>query len=107
MFGDWFRQKVTGYNVLVKNVMQMMCRNARVRLVAGVLIWFLWGAAALAQDQGGVRRATVNLVMVDATVKTKAGQILGDLKQKDFELREDGVEQNVQIFIRDKLPLNV
>jgi hypothetical protein len=30
-------------------------------------------------------------------VKTKAGQILGDLKQKDFELREDGVEQNVQV----------
>src|SRR6201993_5586084 len=108
MFGDWFRQKVTGYNVLVKNVMQMMCRNARGRLVAGVLIWFLWGAAALAQDQdqGGVLRASVNLVMVDATVKTKAGQILGDLKQKDFELREDGVEQNVQIFSRDELPLN-
>src|ERR1700745_1925164 len=109
MFGDWFRQKVTGYNVLVKNMMQMMCRNARVRLVASVLIWFSWGATALAQDQdqGGVLRASVNLVMVDATVKTKAGQILDDLKQKDFELREDGVAQNVQIFSRDELPLNV
>jgi VWFA-related protein len=59
------------------------------------------------QEQGGVLRANVNLVMVDATVKTKAGQILGDLKQKDFELREDGVEQNMQIFSRDELPLNV
>jgi Ca-activated chloride channel family protein len=59
------------------------------------------------QDQGGVLRASVNLVMVDATVKSKAGQILGDLKQKDFELREDGVEQSVQIFSRDELPLNV
>ena len=61
MFGDWFRQKVTGYNVLVKDVMQMMCRNARVRLVAGVLIWFLWGAAALAQEapvEGGLPART-------------------------------------------------
>jgi VWFA-related protein len=64
-------------------------------------------AQAQEQEQGGVLRANVNLVMVDATVKTKAGQVLGDLKQKDFELREDGVEQNVQIFSRDELPLNV
>jgi len=45
--------------------------------------------------------------MIDATVKTKAGQIMGDLKKEDFELREDGVPQNVQIFSRDELPLNV
>jgi len=61
-----------------------------------------------AQEQSeGVLRANVNLVLVDATVKTKAGQIMGDLKKEDFELREDGVAQNVQIFSRDELPLNV
>jgi Ca-activated chloride channel family protein len=65
-------------------------------------------APALAQEQSeGVLRANVNLVLVDATVKTKAGQIMGDLKKEDFELREDGVVQNVQIFSRDELPLNV
>jgi len=52
-------------------------------------------------------RVAVNLVMVDATVKSKAGQIMDDLKREDFQLREDGVEQNVQIFSRDELPLNV
>ena len=52
-------------------------------------------------------RVAVNLVMVDATVKTKAGQILGDLKKEDFELREDGAAQKVDIFSRDELPLNV
>jgi len=63
---------------------------------------------ALAQEQSeGVLRANVNLVLVDATVKTKAGQIMGDLKKEDFELREDGVVQTVQIFSRDELPLNV
>jgi Ca-activated chloride channel family protein len=46
-------------------------------------------------------------VMVDATVKSKAGLIMDDLKREDFQLREDGVEQNVQVFSRDELPLNV
>ncbi len=52
-------------------------------------------------------RVAVNLVMIDATVKTKGGKIMGDLKKEDFELREDGVPQNLRIFSRDELPLNV
>jgi Ca-activated chloride channel homolog len=63
---------------------------------------------ALAQEPDqSVLRVAVNLVMVDATVKTKAGQILVDLKKEDFELREDGAAQKVDIFSRDELPLNV
>jgi Ca-activated chloride channel family protein len=49
----------------------------------------------------------VNLVMVDATVKTKSGQIMGSLKKEDFELREDGVPQKIDVFSKDELPLNV
>jgi Ca-activated chloride channel homolog len=61
-----------------------------------------------AQDQGqGTIRVDVNLVLVDATVKTKAGQIMPDLKKDDFEVREDGVVQKVEIFSRDALPVNV
>lgn len=61
-----------------------------------------------AQDQPqGVIRVGVNLVMVDTTVKTKAGQIMADLKKENFELREDGVAQKLEIFSRDELPLNV
>jgi Ca-activated chloride channel homolog len=61
-----------------------------------------------AQDQGsGAIRVNVNLVMVDATVKTKAGQIMDALKKDDFEIREDGVAQKVEVFSRDELPLNV
>jgi VWFA-related protein len=59
------------------------------------------------QGEGGVLRANVNLVMVDATIKNKNGQIMNELKKEDFQLREDGVEQQVQIFSRDELPLNV
>jgi len=52
-------------------------------------------------------RVNVNLVLVDATVKNKSGQILSDLKQENFELHEDGVAQKIDIFSRDELPLDV
>jgi VWFA-related protein len=62
----------------------------------------------LAQNQEqGVIRVDVNLVLVDATVKTKAGQIMADLKKEAFELREDGVPQKLDVFSRDELPLDV
>jgi len=68
-------------------------------------------AHAQDQEQPGkapsVIRVDVNLVMVDATVKTKAGQIMANLKKEDFELREDGVPQKIDIFSRDELPLSV
>jgi VWFA-related protein len=61
---------------------------------------------ACSQDEGVVR-VNVKLVMVDATVKTKSGAIMGDLKRDNFELREDGVPQKIEVFSRDELPLNV
>jgi Ca-activated chloride channel family protein len=71
-----------------------------------VFVAFFSRVPALAQNQEqSVIR--VNLVLVDATVKTKAGQIMADLKQDDFELREDGVTQKIEVFSRDELPLNV
>lgn len=64
--------------------------------------------SANAQDQeGSVIHVGVNLVLLDATVKTKAGQIMSDLKKEDFEVREDGVEQKLDVFSRDALPINV
>ncbi|MFZ0818497.1 MAG: VWA domain-containing protein [Candidatus Acidiferrales bacterium] len=61
-----------------------------------------------AQEQSdNVVRVNVNLVLVDATVKTKSGQIMADLKKSDFDVREDGVSQKVEIFSRDELPLDV
>ena len=66
------------------------------------------GIPAFAQDQDQtVMRVAVNLVMIDATVKTKAGLIMGDLKKENFQLSEDGIPQDIQVFSRDELPLNV
>jgi Ca-activated chloride channel family protein len=64
-------------------------------------------APAAQNPDNGVIHVDVNLVLVDATVKTKGGQIMGDLKEDAFELREDGVAQKLAIFSRDELPLNV
>lgn len=63
-----------------------------------------------AQDRShdqSVIRVGVNLVLLDATVKTKPGQIMADLKKEDFEVREDGVAQKIDVFSRDALPINV
>ena len=71
-------------------------------------LFFSTQAPALGQDQDQtVMRVAVNLVMIDATVKTKAGLIMGDLKKESFQLSEDGVPQDIQVFSRDELPLNV
>lgn len=79
------------------------------------LIVFLFGVVAClsrisvhAQDQTSAAiRVDVNLVVLDATVKTKEGQIMGDLKKEDFEVREDGVAKKIELFSRDELPLKV
>jgi VWFA-related protein len=63
-------------------------------------------AAAQSQAQGTIR-VDVNLVLVDATVKTKNGQIMADLKKDDFEVREDGAVKKLDVFSRDEMPLHV
>jgi len=83
-------------------------RTARLLLFLIALIAHLWEIPVQAQDQGpGTIRLDVNLVVLDATVKTKDGQIMGDLKKEDFEVREDGIAKKIGLFSRDELPLNV
>src|ERR1700722_8583051 len=77
-------------------------------VVPGLFALVLWLSRMPVWGQGQEPiRVAVNLVMVDATVKTKAGQIMGDLKKADFEVREDGAAQKIALFSRDELPLNV
>ncbi len=66
----------------------------------------LFPAQAQEQPQTAIR-VNVNLVLLDATVKNKSSQIMGDLKKEDFDLFEDGVSKKIDIFSRDELPLNV
>lgn len=83
------------------------------RIAVACSLWAVWSAhgfptAAYSQDQNpGAIRVNVNLVLIDATVKTKDGQIMSNLKKDDFEVREDGVAQKLDVFSRDEMPLNV
>jgi Ca-activated chloride channel family protein len=73
-----------------------------------VLVLAVGHSGCSAQDSSqNVIHVDVGLVLLDATVKTKAGQIMGNLKKEDFEVREDGVPQKLDIFSRDELPLSV
>jgi Ca-activated chloride channel family protein len=77
-------------------------------LLASFFLFFVFRVPIQGQSQDqSVIRVGVNLVLVDATVKTKAGQIMADLKKEDFEVREDGVAQKLEVFSRDELPINV
>ena len=83
-------------------------RSTRLLVFLIALIAHLWEIPVQAQDQDpGTIRLDVNLVVLDATVKTKDGQIMGDLKKQDFEVREDGIAKKIELFSRDELPLNV
>ncbi|MGO9639864.1 MAG: VWA domain-containing protein [Candidatus Acidiferrales bacterium] len=60
---------------------------------------------AVQQEQAPLIKIDVKLVLLDATVKNKDGQVIDDLKQQDFVLREDGTQQQIKHFSRDELPL--
>ena len=88
-----------------------MASFRRSKLRSASLMALAWGFTTcflrIASPAQEPIRVDVNLVMLDATVKTKAGQIMNDLKKGDFEVREDGVAKKITVFSRDQLPLNV
>jgi VWFA-related protein len=49
----------------------------------------------------------VQLVMVDAVVRDRTGRPMDNLRQEDFRIFEDGTEQPITSFSRDKSPLAV
>jgi Ca-activated chloride channel family protein len=52
-------------------------------------------------------KVDVKLVLLDATVKDKAGHVLTDLKKENFLLSEDGQPRDIAHFSQDELPLAV
>ena len=49
-----------------------------------------------------------DLVLVDVLpVQKKTGRIIGGLKREDFAVFEDGVQQKIDYFSKDKLPVSV
>lgn len=65
-------------------------------------------AAPLPATTGGyLLKVNVNLVLVEATVRDERGRIVDRLTRDDFRVFEDGIEQQIQHFSRDELPLAV
>ncbi|MFY9553622.1 MAG: VWA domain-containing protein [Blastocatellia bacterium] len=53
-------------------------------------------------------RLRADLVLVDVLpVQKRTGRVIGDLKREDFAVSEDGVQQTISHFSKDKLPLSV
>ena len=58
-------------------------------------------------QKGPVIRRDVDLVLVEATVRDGAGHPMKGLKQDDFLLYEESVQQEIAHFSQDQLPLAV
>ncbi|HSR09320.1 MAG TPA: VWA domain-containing protein [Bryobacteraceae bacterium] len=59
-------------------------------------LFFLVASLLLAQDATFI--VDTKLVVINVTVKDKAGRPISDLKKEDFQLLEDGVAQKVTVF---------
>jgi Ca-activated chloride channel homolog len=61
--------------------------------------------APQAPSNGGIR-TTVELVVVPVTVKDSRGGLVSDLRQDEFRVLEDGVEQRISVFSVEAVPLS-
>jgi VWFA-related protein len=49
----------------------------------------------------------VNLVVLQATVRDRGGHLVSDLRQRDFEVYEDGIRQSIHLFRHEDVPVTV
>src|SRR6201998_1068315 len=67
-------------------------------------------APAVAQEpaQGPALKKTVNLVNLFATVRDKSKRIVGDMREDDFKVFEDGQEKKIAFFSKEvTLPITL
>src|SRR5262249_3563731 len=56
---------------------------------------------ALHAQEGATIKVDVNLVRVIATVKNKAGELVGKLTQEDFEILDNDTTQEIKLFAHE------
>lgn len=59
---------------------------------------------ALAQSEDDEVRIDSSIVILNAAIKTKDGRTVGGLKQEQFKVFEDGVEQSIEYFSAEQTP---
>jgi VWFA-related protein len=80
----------------------------RILLLAVFLALSAGARGQRSTSDGAVLRVTVELVQVDVQVlEKKTRRPVGSLSKEDFQLYEDGVQQQVAGVSRDQLPLSV
>ena len=88
----------------------MFARRAKVTgwgMAALAAVGAFWAVCLFAQETP-VIRVNVNLVRILATVRNRAGQLVGALRKEDFEILDNGVRQEVAVFERQTdQPLSV
>jgi len=90
--GSWFDEGNSGFSML-----------------AGALLIGLGGAAPLAHPQTRAQTrfvANVELVQIPVSSFDDRGAVASSLKKSDFRLFDDGVEQNVLYFERERVPVS-
>jgi Ca-activated chloride channel homolog len=76
---------------------QWLVEHEPVAVVVAALA-VLFGSIVLAQQPATIFRENVSLVHVIASVKNSKGELVGALKQSDFRLFDNGVEQKIAVF---------
>jgi len=86
--------------------MPLVC--PRKTLAVALALWMAAPAVALQQqeDPRARIRTRVELVVVPVTVKDHTGKAVLDLRQNEFRILEDGVEQEISVFSNDPFPLS-
>jgi len=74
-------------------------------LAAAVALPFLARAQQPQTPGGPAFRSAIDVVSMNVTVTDQAGRYLTDLTEKDFEVYEDGVKQDLTLFNRTNLPV--
>ena len=59
------------------------------------------------QDQGHSIKASVDLVVLHVSVADAAGQFVPDLKQDEFHVLENKIEQKISVFSRADIPVTM
>src|SRR5579863_1599093 len=75
-------------------------------LILSGLVFLLASGPLLAQQAPVTFTSSTTLVIIDVTVKDKAGKVVEDLKKGDFALTEDGKAQQIAVFDFQKLDID-
>src|SRR5207302_10869015 len=76
-------------------------------LALSVSAWVQWGPVVRAQVRTDTTIvANVELVQIPVTIFDDKGAVAAHLKKNDFRLFDEGIEQNILYFERERVPVS-